>query len=74
MEKLQTGSLDLSFGLVRESQLLVESICLRFSAEELNQSCHFILTAPLFEHGVAVPTTLFGVHRIFLENGVEHVG
>jgi hypothetical protein len=61
-------------GLFGDAQFFVESICLGLSTEEVNESLHFVLASTLLENRVAVSATFSAVHRIFLENRVEHVG
>lgn len=59
---------------LRQSQVLIECIGLRLTAQELGQSLHLILAATLFEHLVTVATTSSLVHGVVLEDCVEHVG
>lgn len=56
-----------------KTEILVESIIGRLSAQELFQSDHLFLTATPLEHRVPVSSALLSIQRIRLERGVEHV-
>lgn len=72
--KRKSRSAGPGLGVFREAQFLVEGVCLGFSTQEIDQGLHFVLAAALLEHGVAVPSAFFGIHRVLPENCVEHVG
>ena len=59
---------------LRQTQLLVKRVGVWLSAQELFERFHLVLTPATLEHGMAIPASLGGVHRILLEDGVEHVG
>lgn len=57
-----------------QAKFLVERIGLRITTKEVLEGLHLILAATLLEDRVAVASTFLGVHGVFLEDGVEHVG
>ena len=59
------------FGL--EAQFPVESLCARWTTEEVFQGLHLILRASLLQHHVSISTALLGTHWVLGEDGVEHV-
>ena len=59
---------------LRKAQLLIKRVRLGFPAEEVNQCLHLILAAALLEHRVSISSSFLGVHRVLLEDAVEHVG
>lgn len=59
--------------LLRDAQLLVESVSLRLATKELLKDVHFLLGTAALEDGMAVAATFSRVHRVRLEDSVEHV-
>lgn len=57
-----------------KAQLPVKSLGTRFPAQEILERLHLILAAAALEHGVAISAAFLGVHGVFGEDGVEHVG
>jgi hypothetical protein len=58
---------------LRQSQLLIERLGLRFPSQKVRQGLHLVLTAAFLQNHVAVPTAFLRIHGIRLEDGVEHV-
>ena len=59
---------------VSDTQVLVEGLGIGLAAKEFLQRRHLVLAATLLKHGVAIPAALFRIHRVFLEDAVEHIG
>lgn len=56
-----------------KTKLLIKSSSLRLTAQELRQGSHFILRTALLEDLVSVAATSCLVHRVVLEDCVEHI-
>ena len=59
---------------LREAQLAIKRVPVRFPAQEPLQRLHLVLTAPLLQHQVPIPPALGPVHGVLFKHGVEHVG
>lgn len=68
------GFYSIAIDRLGQSQFLVKGVGLGLAAEEVGQGLHLVLAAALLEDAVAVSAAGGWVHRIVLEDSVEHVG
>lgn len=56
-----------------QTQLPVKRITIGFTSKEALQGLHLILASTLLEHQVSVSAPLLAVHRVLLEDRMEHI-
>lgn len=65
--------LALSLVRLRQTQLPVKCITIRFTSKEVLQGLHLILASTLLEHHVSISAPLLAVHGVLLEDRIEHI-